>query len=201
LGVSFAHGLAPRPSSDLRSALIVVDPTRTLEHAAKEAESVAQTLRAAGLSVQLLAGAEVTRARVIAGLGKADLVHFVGHGQRQGQRALEQTLRLFDGQTLSASDLLTLRNTPAWVILSACEAGRQDSGQLSLARAFLAQGSKQVLAATRTVDDGATRLLMEEVYAHLPEVKSLPQALQFAAAKVQQTLPESDWAAFRVFVR
>jgi len=69
----------------------------------------------------------------------------------------------------------------ATVVLSACNTGRGDilaEGVVGLARGFLLAGAAAAVVSLWSVDDGSTAALMEQMYRHLVEGCTVPQALR-----------------------
>jgi CHAT domain-containing protein len=94
------------------------------------------------------------------------------------------------------------------VVLSACQRSlgnlTQAEGTVGLQRAFLAKGARSVLVSLWSVDDEATRLLMESFYGHWLGDEDRPskaEALRRAQAEVRRTPSFEDpryWAAFQL---
>ncbi len=208
--VTYAQGLAQAPSSlaaatathiEAASALVVLDPTGTLEGAEQEGQLVKQALEAQGVKVLMRTAKQATRSRLLLDLGSVSHLHFAGHARPASDSGLGAALVLTQGQSLSAFDVLGLEHAPAQVVLSACGAGASESATLSLARAFLAQGSHEVMAATRAVADADAARIMQTLYAELSHASSLTEAFQRAVARLEQQPAIPDWSAFRIFVR
>src|SRR6185437_8624526 len=104
-------------------AVVVADPTESLPDARREGEDAAAAYRAAR-DAQLVAGADATRARVLAAIDGAGLLHFAGHGTYAGVDGWDSALRLARGDRLAVGDVLALPHAPAVVVLSGCETGR-----------------------------------------------------------------------------
>ena len=90
------------------------------------------------------------------------------------------------------------------VVLSACQTGLGDlkdaEGIVGLPRAFLARGARSVLASLWSVDDRATRELVESFYTHWlkdDDEPSKAEALRRAQEDMQGKSPR-DWAAFQL---
>lgn len=133
---------------------------------------------------------EVRRLNESGRLGQAKVVSFATHGLLAGevqgitQPALvltppEKPTDENDG-LLSLEEVLQLKlpNTD-WVILSACNtAGDDGSGESlsGLARAFFFAGAKALLVSQWSVDDLATKTLMEEIFRRYGSAPSVPPA-------------------------
>jgi len=140
---------------------------------------------------------------VRAALPGASLFHYAGHGTFAGFAGWDSVLELADGSSLTLGDLLSLRQAPAWVVLSSCDAGRsseQAPGEgIGLAHAFLLAGSQAVIAATRKVPDSIARDLLGELYRNWQPGVDLPRQFQRAQWTCLQRHPGTDCASFRLF--
>jgi tetratricopeptide (TPR) repeat protein len=197
----------PTPAADTRAgkALVVADPTESLPAARAEGRDVAAVFTPA-VDTRLVTGSEATRARLIEELDAATLFHFAGHGSYAGVDGWESALVLAGDERLTTADVLALPHAPAVVVLSGCETGREgDRGGadgLGLGAAFLAAGSRAVLASVRAVPDAVTARLMRDLARALVEQPSDPaRALQKAQVSLLASAPSVDWSAFRAFVR
>jgi CHAT domain-containing protein/tetratricopeptide (TPR) repeat protein len=75
----------------------------------------------------------------------------------------------------------------ATVVLSACNTGRGEikaEGVVGLARGFLLAGAAAAVVSLWSVDDGSTAALMEQMYQHLVEGCTVPQALRLAMLRL-----------------
>ena len=73
------------------------------------------------------------------------------------------------------------------VVLSACNTGRGEikaEGVVGLARGFLLAGAAAAVVSLWSVDDGSTAALMEQMYRHLVEGCTVPQALRLAMLRL-----------------
>ncbi len=207
--VVYGQGLTPLPESPLKTApaeqaahgLLVLDPTHTLANIEREGELVSRALRENGLSVLSRAGELATRAQLVVDLSSVSYLHFAGHARSQTESSAGPVLALAGGESLSAFDVLSLERVPPRVVLSACRAGASDSASPSLARAFLAQGSLEVMAPTRAIADEDAARVMEALYAELPRARSLAEAFRRAVVRLEAQPKPPDWAAFRILVR
>ncbi|MCB0756888.1 MAG: CHAT domain-containing protein, partial [Flavobacteriales bacterium] len=89
------------------------------------------------------------------------------------------------------------------VVLSACHTGtgarQEGEGTLSLARAFMAAGARNVVMSLWKVDDLATKQIMVKFYEHLAEGLGKADALAEAKRWYRREFPNeppSKWAAF-----
>ncbi len=192
---------SPAPAGPLR-ALVVADPRSDLPAAREESEAVRKNLSARpNWDVRTLAGGQADGDAVRRALSAADLLHYAGHGGSPGRGGWQSALYLA-GSRLTLGDVLTLEAAPRWVVLSACEAARSDLDvpveTLALAQAFVTAGSRQVVAATRPVDDRFAAEMVRTLYRQWDGSGDLATALRQAQLERRQADPRGDWAGFRV---
>ena len=156
-----------------RAVVVRVDPFRTLKFADIEADHVARRLQAAGYDVVRLGGVGQPPAsfeRVVEALSdpQVALMHFVGHGDRQGNDGWNSGIVLHRESRLTAADVLMLESVPPIVVLSACSTGEAGQGSVSaglgLAQAFTLVGARWVFGTTGIVDDQATSKFARALY-------------------------------------
>jgi CHAT domain-containing protein len=91
----------------------------------------------------------------------------------------------------------------ATVVLSACNTGRgviKAEGVVGLWRGFMLAGAAAAVVSLWSVDDGSTAALMEQMYRHLVEGCTVPQALRLAMLRlarrpsIDQPVSEQDVA-------
>jgi tetratricopeptide (TPR) repeat protein len=207
--VSYALDLpGPRaPTAAGHEALVIADPTGNLAHARDEARSVAATLGAQGWHVARLEQREATGAAVLAALAGADLLHYAGHGSRDGLSGWGSVLALADDDTLAIHDVLALSRVPQTVVLSGCETAASDAaalaGGMNLARAFLIAGATAVIAADEVIDDALAAELSTRLHDGLAPgaVVDAPARLRHALLELRRARPGSqEWAKFRALV-
>ena len=185
------HHTAQQPSQEIRSALVVGDPTGDLAAAGVEARAIherfyqhgaffgqpAQTPAPAG-SAGGAAGSAGTPAEVLAWVRSAapgpSLLHFACHGRVDPGNPAGSHLVLAGGERLAVRDLLETSRlaelTIDTVFLAACSTGAGGEAYdeaLSLATGFLAAGARTVFGTLWPVPDAATSLLMFMVHHHL----------------------------------
>jgi CHAT domain-containing protein len=168
------------------------------------------------LGVTLLTGVLASESAVREQLPFASIVHMATHGLAFGSdaRARDSYVALAPdarhdglltmGELLDDDDLVMSADL---VVLSACQTGlgdvRDAEGTVGLQRAFLAKGARSVLVSLWSVDDEATRLLMQRFYAHWragAEI-SKAEALRRAQNDVRGTAGFEHpryWAAFQL---
>jgi len=175
---------------------------------------------AARLGGELLSGRAATETMVRQRLPAARIVHLATHGfayssearVRQSWVALAPDGR-HDG-LLTMAELLddpALHLSAELVVLSACQTGlgqlQQAEGTVGLQRALLARGARTVLVSLWSVDDAATRLLMQRFYSNwlgldgAPAAPTKAEALRRAQAEVRRTRSYAHpryWSAFQL---
>jgi CHAT domain-containing protein len=88
-------------------------------------------------------------------------------------------------------------------VLSGCEAARATASSapaLGIAQVFVVAGAREVVAATRPVDDALAAQIVSRVMTSLDASAALGTALARAQADLAGEKPQSDWATFRVLV-
>ncbi len=165
---------------------------------------------------RILTGAEATEAALRSGdLATADLIAFATHGLVAGELegldepALVLTPAGADDGLLTASEIMRMRLTAEWIILSACNTasgGRaDDSGLAGLARAFLYAGGRNLLASHWAVRDDAAAYLSVETVRRYGRGADPAEALRRAMLRMIDERPFEgadqpvNWAPF-VFV-
>jgi CHAT domain-containing protein len=195
-------------------ALVVGDPKFDTERsprlpdlpfAAREAANIAPMYK----NATLLLGARATRADVLKMLPAVDVFHFAGHSVANDEfpdlSRLLLTPSSIDSGDLLARDLQSARLKPgSIVVLSACQTAsgleRRAAGVQSLARAFLAVGAEDVVAASWDVDDRDASQLMTTFHEHLSRGESPARSLRSAQLTlIAAGRPVSSWAAFVPF--
>ena len=151
----------PRPG---RGTLVVGDPRGDLRHAAREAHSVARRVAA-----RPLIGAQASVDATLAQLRLTQWAHFAAHATYDPGDPLESGIELADGM-LTARMLLNGRS-PAVVVVSACESGRQRAAAgdelWGLGRALLYAGARTTVLSLWPVDDDAAERFMGRLYDQL----------------------------------
>lgn len=208
--VPVAYGLDLPVSTDRargkgRRALLVADPRGDLPGALEEVRAARTFLTAGGgpWTIEELRGEQASATAVRRRLAPVDLFHFAGHGSFSGFGAWDSSLLLAGDTRLTLGDLLALDRAPAWVVLSACEAGRSPTAtpveSLGLAQAFLLAGSRGVVASTRPADDRTVPPFVADLYRQWNRQPDLAVALQQAQLAWRRQNPRADWASFRLF--
>lgn len=210
-GVELPVRRAAAPQT-VRRALLVADPTGTLAGAEAEVALVNERLTAAGWSTAVSDALE-PGAVSLAGY---DLFHYAGHAEASvrpeqggwpphpgGEAGWAGFLELGKAGQLTVHDVTTMSAVPRATVLAGCRTGALDldTGQTSLALAFLVAGSEQVIASEKAVDDARGARFARGFYEALvrePEVD-----LVVAMQRAQRGLWEAgeELAGYRVWVR
>lgn len=199
-----------QPPASARLRLLVVaggasSAQSGLPAAAQEIDQVA----AAYEQPSILSGATATPKAFREQASDYDVIHFAGHAMPNAQfpELSKLLLRSADagGQPyLFAREIAALRLTRRpTVVLAACETNRgaasDGEGLLSLARAFLAAGARDVVATNWRVDDEPTLPLMASFHGFLRAGGDPARALQRAQiAQIAVGMSPKEWAAFAV---
>jgi tetratricopeptide (TPR) repeat protein len=170
-------------------AVVLADPEGDLPAAAEEGREVA-----ARLNVRPLLGREATRAALL-GAGGARLLHVAAHAEISHRGPWLATA---DGP-VGVDALSSPPLGPEVVVLATCvSAGARGRGMWgSLAAAFLASGSRRVVATVRSVEDRAARETIARFYA---EGGERDPALALARAIRSLVREGRDPAAWTPFV-
>jgi len=145
-------------------------------------------------------------------LSKYRYIHFATHGYLDSSRAdlSAIVLSLVDEKGnpedgfLRALDLYNLNLPAELVVLSACETGLgkdvKGEGLVGLTRGFMYAGARRVIVSLWNVNDKATALLMERVYAGMLKTHKTPaaalRAAQIEMFKQKQWQSPYYWAGF-----
>ncbi len=130
---------------------------------------------------------------VTAALDGADVAHLAAHGHLHLHNPLFSSLRFADGP-LTVYDLERVHRPPQLVVLAACDIGRPivPAGDelLGLSAAFIAQGTRQIIASVTAIPDTQATHLM--IAFHQALTAGVPAAT--ALAQTQQKLASEDAA-------
>lgn len=176
--------------------LVVADPTVDLPHAHAEGRRVAEALPDA----RLLARGAATREAVREAMSRVRAMHYAGHGVARADSPWQAHLALAGGTTLTVADILTADVPAGTVVLSGCRTGVRgalsDREALGLADAFVAAGSRAVLATRRDIPDEAAARFIARFHAEGGLDRPGP-ALRAATAAFFR-LGDPIWSAFRL---
>lgn len=182
------HPCTPATSAPV----LMADSKGNLPAARREVQSVA-----AQLDVEPDLGSGATLARVGAARGSR-LLHIATHGK---QTATGRAMELADGY-LTGPKVLELLDgqAPELVVLSGCATAQNLAPEPwdGLPTAFLAGGSRHVIATLRTIPDDQAAQVMHAYYAQ-PESLSPVERLAAAQRQLADKLPATVWASFTVW--
>ena len=132
-----------------------------------------------------------------------DIFHYAGHAKVTPDYSM---LIINENEDIIAqSEIAALPSTLDLAVLSACETGlgkvEYSEGTLSLARAFISTGTKEVINSLWTVNDQSTAELMKYFYKNLKKTDSPKQALrsaklEYLAQEENEALHPYHWAGF-----
>ena len=187
------------------TVLLVDDPTGNLPGAVFEAKQVKKAMRKlSGVKLIELSKAKATKEAFLDAMGKADVLHYAGHGFYRGPADDESGICLADGN-LTRRDLASEHFGVRIVILNACEVGRVRGESItsagaaipasSFAEFFLASGVEALLGTFWTVDDIAAAHFVTALYERLSAGKTLNDAVRAGRECLSQK-GESDWANY-----
>lgn len=190
-------GLLLRPRSTAsRPPLVVADPTIDLPHAHDEGRAVAARLPEA----RLLARSAATRDAVREAMAGARAMHYAGHGVARAESPWQAHLALAGETTLTVADILTADVPAGTVVLSGCKTGVRGAlstrEALGLADAFVASGSRAVLATRRNIPDEAAARFIARF--HAEGGLERPGAALMATTAAFHRQGDPIWSAFRL---
>jgi pimeloyl-ACP methyl ester carboxylesterase len=190
-GLTVARWREHREEGERLQVLMVVDPTLDLPGATDEGNELARMLRTRNVDVEVLTGAEATRASVLraCAAGRHDILHFAGHGFFDARDPGRSGLVCAGGEVLQGADLDGLGDLPALVFFNACEAARvrrraSGGGRLfafrrstSVAEAFLGGGVANFLGTHWPVGDEAAFAFSTRFYQGLLDGAALGECV------------------------
>lgn len=187
-------GAAPREAGGRRDALVLVGDGG-LVHADREAEQVRDTLLAAGFALLEWPPSDIQ---------SLELMHFAGHGEREGTAGWRSRLRLRAGELLDGSEVIASRRAPRIVVLGACSAAATSpeliDGGMNMAFAFLLAGAELVIAPDREVDDALAEQLAALLYADL-EGDAAAEPARWIARLAAAKRADPSFSPWRAWVR
>ncbi|HEX3757837.1 MAG TPA: CHAT domain-containing protein, partial [Kofleriaceae bacterium] len=150
---------------------------------------------AAAMGTSASVGSAASRQVLLSARG-ARILHIAAHGIATSSG---RAIVLADGN-LTAADVLDARLDPRLVVLSGCATAASNDAESwdGFPSAFLAAGSRYVVATLRSVEDAAAARLVEAYYA-APETMNPIERLAAAQRRVSGVLPVAAWASFAVW--
>jgi len=138
--------------------------------------------------------------QVLQAMEGARLIHISAHGTFRRDNPLFSTLDFRTGM-LFLADVLEIRSAAELVVLSACSTGEVLSGRgdalLGVAHAFLARGSRRLIAPLWRVHDEATAQWMHLFYDSYQQGQDPGAALRAAGRALRETWPHPFyWGGF-----
>lgn len=213
-GVELPARPAP-PGVDPRRALLLVDPTGTLQSARAEVDEVAERLVEAGWAVEIPVTDDPEAPLEPSFLGYS-LLHYAAHTATRrdalevwapypaGEASGLPHLQLGPLARLEVHDILARRPVPPVAFLAGCRTGlvELDAGSTSVALAFLLADGREVVASRETVDDATGLEIARRFYARFGREGAMDAAA--AMHEVQRELWQEGQRVvvpYRVWVR
>ncbi|GAP63557.1 hypothetical protein ARMA_1980 [Ardenticatena maritima] len=202
-----AGAILPPPSAGKVRVLIVANPTGDLPAAQAEGQRLYELLSAhPRLDVRLWEGTQAID--LLGEMGGYHVLHFAGHAAFNAERPELSALFLdAEGQErITAQNILQLPTRPAVVFLNACESGQAETltwreahrMAAGLAAAFIATGSRNVVATAWRVSDTDAEEMARAFYTHVLQGDALGQALHKARRAVfeQRRWTDVTWGSY-----
>lgn len=189
-----ASGSHTNGTSDLTlppKNVVLGDPLGNLPGARAEAQAVAVSL---GTTAKLGSAATTLELRRAAG---ADILHIASHS---GIDTAGPWLQLAGGR-INASSVLEWRVNPGLVVLASCTSAAQRARGLfgSLAGAFLAAGSRSVVASLWSVDDAAASRFSQRFYKNGGAVQPSTALAKTQRQAIAAGEPVGVWSSFVLY--
>lgn len=183
-------GLAALRCSDStwdQRAIFLGDSRGDLPEAAREVQQIA-----AAMGVPARVGQAASR-QALTRVHGAGILHIAAHSIAT---ASGRAIVLADGN-VTAADVLDAGLDPRIVVLSGCATAASDDAESwdGFPSAFLAAGSRYVVATLRSVDDAAAARVTTAYYAQ-PTAMNPIERLAAAQRQVSAVLPVAAWASF-----
>ncbi len=154
------HRTATARHSEARLDGVALIAGPGLSHAGREVADLARRFYPGAVR---LTGRNASTTAVCDALGQARLAHIAAHGRFRPDNPLFSSLQLVDGP-LTVYDLEALPQTPATMVLSACESGvsavELGDELMGFTAALVALNTRAVIASVFPVPDDATRRFM-----------------------------------------
>ena len=185
-----------RPQKDFKRALLLGVADEIIPHVNDEIDAIARVFPESESLRNEAATAQALKTHTAG----ADVLHLACHARFRSDNPLFSSLQLSDGP-FTVRDALQLNLKGTLVTLSACETGVNaiipGDELIGLARGFFSAGAPSVLLSLWTVDDEATRQIMEEFYRQLCGGGSTARALRLAQMQLMKRQEHPFfWAPF-----
>ena len=183
--------LESRPEEPPGPLLVLADSRGDLPEAAREGKQVAERLGGPALIGRKAVSGELKKA------SRAQTLHLALHS---GPGPRGAWLQLADRQ-VSASEIVAGRIGPRLVVLASCSSGTRPGRQMwgSLGAAFLAAGSRAVLASLWSVEDRQAREFILRFYAEGGARDPSGALARTQRVAIRQGLSPMFWAPFVLF--
>ena len=179
------------------------DPSLSLPGAQQEVVAISREIK----GTIMMVGKQATKDVLEQHGADFKYLHFATHGSFNADKPLDSGLFLAGANPqsgmLTVGELYDIPLNADLVTLSACETGlgKVSNGDdvIGLNRGFLFAGASTIVSSLWQVDDRATALLMENMYAELKQTNKL-DALRNAQRKVKEAYNRHPyyWAAFQL---
>jgi hypothetical protein len=171
--------------------VVLADPSGDLAAAAVEAAAVGRLVEGSVRIGRLADAAELNRA------ARASLLHLASHS---GLGPRGPWLRLAD-RDVTVDEIVTGRIAPRLVVLASCASAARERREMwgSLAAAFLAAGSRSVVASLGSVEDQRARDFVLRFYAQGGAVDPSAALTRTQRAAIAAGAPPTAWASFALF--
>ena len=199
--------ILPPPAEGKVRVLIVANPTGDLPAAQAEGVHLYELLSTnPRLDVRLWEGTSALD--LLGEIGSYHVLHFAGHALFNPERPELSALYLDQAgqERITAQNIVQLPTRPSVVFLNACESGQADTltwrqahrTAAGLAAAFIATGSRNVIATAWRVSDTDAETMARAFYEHLLQGETLGQALHTARRMVfaQRRWSDITWGSY-----
>ena len=168
---TYALDLSRPDVAEGNGVLLVADPSGNLPYAREEIERAVRFFGDMRRGpVKVLRQGEAVRTSLERAMDGRAILYFAGHALAGGRDGTGSSLALAEGTRLGVPDILRSSRPPTHVILSACEAAREEPSavaSLGVAQAFILAGTRSALAPDVAVADRAAMDLASRVAANL----------------------------------
>jgi CHAT domain-containing protein len=204
--LGFERQIAKPPKKGKLKVLLIGNPTKDLEGAAREAGDVNALLQKLKKEQRIqepifLPEDKATAEAVAFHLAQSDILHYCGHAFFDGPEPGQSGLILANRVKFTGEDLRKIDRLPRMAFVNACEAGRvrgaDDSKAAAFAELFLQSGIDAYLGTFWEVADAAASCFANTVYTQLALGKLLDEAVLEGRNKLFPKHP--DWANYMLF--
>jgi pimeloyl-ACP methyl ester carboxylesterase len=214
--LSVAKWLEQRRMGETLEVLLVVNPTKDLPGADREAKRIAEVFPQGNSRVRLteIRGDAATRDALLGEFqsGRYDVIHYAGHAFFDPDERARSGILCAGGQVLSGVHLAGISNLPALLFFNACESGRVrrtprekksrklDVGaridrNVGMAEAFMRGGAANYLGTYWPVGDASAASFARVFYTKLLEGAAIGEAVQAGRQRIRRSR-EIDWVDY-----